>query len=236
MRTYHAFLAAGVLILILGFAEIAIGQINPGLVDASFEDPASYHTSGDYGVGYWKGDPATIVQVQDGITPLDGDSMLQYLDVSHGQWNNIWQLVDITPYASIIADGQQVAEVTASFNRIAGDATTHTGFQLRLYAYDGDPSEFPGVPLVTEHTSFTSDSDPGTWESLTTTISSLPSNTTYLAVGVDAARTVANDFEFDGHYADAVSLTITPEPATLSLLAIGGLALIRKRNRKGAER
>ena len=218
-----------VLSVVLGFAGTAVGDIDPGLVDASFEDPASYHTSGDYGVGYWKGDPATIVQSQDGITPLDGNSMLQFLDIDHGQLNNIWQLVDITPYASIIADGQQTAEVTASFNRIAGDATTHWGFQLALYAYDGDPSEFPGIPLVTEYTHLNSDSDLGTWESLTTTIPLLPSNTTYLAVGVFATRNIANDFEFDGHYADAVSLTVTPEPATLSLLALGGLALIRKR-------
>jgi len=226
MSRRYAF--AAVVIMVLGPVGIAVGQIDPGLVDGGFEDPASVHVSGDYGVGYWKGDPAASVQAQNGITPFSGDRMLQFQDIDHGQLNTVWPLVDMTPYASVIADGQQTCEATARLNRIAGDATTRWGFQLAVYAYDGSPSECPGVPLVTEYTHLDSDSDPGTWESLTTTISSLPSATTYLAVGVFATRNVENNYEFAGHYADAVTLNVTPEPGALSLLALGASALLRR--------
>lgn len=76
-----------------------------------------------------------------------------------------------------------------------------------------------------------SDSDPLTWEkcSISTT---LPSETDYLAIWVNITGNIFNDYsapEFDGHFADQVSLTIVPELATILLLTFGGLALIKKR-------
>jgi hypothetical protein len=73
-----------------------------------------------------------------------------------------------------------------------------------------------------------------TWEELSIDLI-LPSNTDFVAIRVDAFEDVFNDLttgEFDGHFADAVSLVtyVVPEPATGLLLACG-LAMLSVRRR-----
>ena len=55
----------------------------------------------------------------------------------------------------------------------------------------------------------------------------------YTVEAINNAGWIAGHGTADGH---EVPLLWVPEPATLSLLAIGGLAMIRRRNRKGAKR
>lgn len=220
--------------VLASLAGNAAGQFDPGLVDDSFEDPSSYHVLGDYGVGYWKGDPATIVTAQDGITPIDGDRMLQFLNIGHGSSNDIWQLVDMTPFSSLLSSGDIVGTLSAKFNRVAGDAQTDTAFRVSIQAYSGQPTNFPTGMLAEGKQYIYSDSNIGTWE-LATADLQLPAKTTFIAVGLRIKSDISDDLEFDGHYADAVSLTVTPEPATLSLLAIGGLALLRRKKQFSAK-
>jgi hypothetical protein len=77
-----------------------------------------------------------------------------------------------------------------------------------------------------------SDADPLTWQTIATSLN-VPSGTTFVGVLVAARETLSNSDsnEFDGHYVDQGQLMIsTPEPATLSLLALGlGVAGVRKR-------
>lgn len=75
-----------------------------------------------------------------------------------------------------------------------------------------------------------SDGDPLTWENISVDLI-LPIETDFIAIDVLAGENIFNDAsgeEFDGHYADAVSLTIIPEPATLLLVGLGALTLRRK--------
>ena len=61
----------------------------------------------------------------------------------------------------------------------------------------------------------------------------LPSNTDFVAIFVNAKENIFNDSadidELDGHYVDAVTFEMVPEPATLLLFGLGGLVLRRRR-------
>ena len=121
------------------------------------------------------------------------------------------------------------------FNRVAGDSETDTKFNLILDFHSGDPSSYPSVandPLERAIVDLFTDSDPLTWE-LATLSFVAPAGSTYVALQLSANEDVFNDtsgIEFDGQYADAVTLEIVPEPSTASLLALGvvGLAVRRR--------
>jgi MYXO-CTERM domain-containing protein len=220
------------------------------IVNGGFETPFS--TSGVLPTTYglWEFDPAYSVTAMDGITPLEGERMLRFeatdplYRYQHEQ-SNVWQLVDVSGFRSQILSGTAVASASAWFNRVAGDAQTDTRFGLELWAFAGDPSDFPNKinqsppdKLASAGRGLFSDSDPSTWEKVALELT-LPKDTTFLALHIAALENVFNNAypEFDGHYADAVSLSITaiPEPTTLliwlGLTGIGLLAAHRRRKR-----
>ena len=193
-------------------------------------------------------DPAKQSQT---ITPYEGTQMLMFERASGqspagGNGCDVWQLVDISAYSALIATGQAQADLSAWFNRVDVDAETDTAFQVRIVAFqEGDPSTFfsqinymvNGLwnPWTGSVNQFASDDDDSTWEELTTSYL-LPTDTTYLAVRISPRENVFNDTtfpEFDGHFADAAVLEIieVPEPATMSLLTLGGLAVLRRRRK-----
>jgi len=213
------------------------------VIDGSFEmgiDPV-INLPNNY--GYWGGDVTEIVGTSNGITPLDGSSMLHFVySYTTGPSPNylrcdLWQVIDVTSYASDIIAGNAIAELSAFFNRVSVDSQTDTGFLVKIGAYSGPPDTFPSQREVSElllvENYIITDDQLSTWEELRVSMV-LPVNTDFLAVEVCSDENVFNDstgIEFDGHYADVVSLTIIPEPSTLSLLSFGGLALVRKRRR-----
>ena len=147
----------------------------------------------------------------------------------------VFHLVDLSAYASLISLGSAVARLEARFDRVAGDSQTDTGMYIRLLGYAGGISTFASQYLdseiVDELDVVWTDADPGTWEPAYLEVP-LPVNTGFVAVKLGASEDVFNDatgVEFDGHYADAVTLEIVPEPATLALLLIGAGAVARRR-------
>lgn len=207
--------------------------INPGL-----ETFASISTDLPTTYALWSHDVAAIVTAQNGITPLHGSRMLHLIYTSpYGPMDasqcEVYQLVDVVGYAELIQSGRATAISSAWFNRIAGDSQTDRQFGLEFRAYDGSASTFP-EQLNTDELAritytFSSDAHTSTWEPIDL-IFSIPRDTTFLALRVFATEDVYNDFsgmELDGHYADAMSLTIVPEPASLFLLAFGGVAVLR---------
>ena len=234
--------------LVLAIALAAtVAQANL-ITNPGFETEETIHIWGHPGLpsvyGDWGGDVGTIVVAENGILPAGGERMLRfdatgnYADpvLSHCQ---IYQLIDISSYAAEIAAGDATATLSGLFNRVQVDAQTDTAFNLALYALSGPPSAFwPDTFLQRESAGVYSDSDPRTWESVTTSML-LPVNTDYLAVRLMAWEDVYNDGaypEFDGHYADQISLTIgTPsvpcEPQTVLLLGLGMLSIIGARRR-----
>jgi hypothetical protein len=145
--------------------------------------------------------------------------------------SQVWQLADVSSYATEIAAGTALASLSGYFNRVAGDAQTDTRFRIRVGAYSGVPADFsPSAALDWGVQLLTTDSDVGSWEQTSTTLL-LPVQTTYLAVEIAADENVYNDLadpEFDGQYADDISLAVgaIPDPSVLvGLVGIGGMGL-----------
>lgn len=218
-------------------ASPAMGEL---LVNGDFE--MAVGTTGPLpdGCGYWRGNNSTITESSSGIAPLDGARMIRFLNSftgPDGDWGavecNVYQLVDLGPFRGLIQTGTAVVTLSAAFNRVSGDGQTDTVFYAGALSYAGSPSDFPAqVSSYTagNGTTILTDAESTTWELASTTLL-LPADTTYLAVSLVARENIFNDtsgVEFDGHYADSVSLTIIPEPTALSLM-LGGLAILRRR-------
>ncbi len=191
--------------------------------------------------GDWSGDYSSIVGTSDGIAPLEGSQMLKFRGGAWESWEQKYvacqvpQIIDISSYNSLVTAGLAVASASAYFNRVAGDAQTDTEFFLRIWAHEGAPSTYPaqkGISyLDVVDVSIITDSDLGTWEICQASLA-LPTNTDFLVIEVIANENVFDDLsgvEFDGHYVDAVSLTIVPEPTSFLLLSMGALMFRRKR-------
>ena len=184
--------------------------------------------------GYWGGDYAQIVTASNGIVPFEGSRMMQFVNVSpagpaSGVGCTVWQLINTNNFSAEISSGDAIAILSARFNRVAGDAETDSDLFLSIVACSGSVSDFPSI--INEHswlaattaTNLYSDGDITTWQ-LSTEELALPTNTNYIGIAVNAQENICNDtsgVEFDGHYVDAVSLEIIPEPATLFLLGLG---------------
>jgi hypothetical protein len=171
--------------------------------------------------GDWAGDVSEIVTVQNGILPAEGDQMLHFLNTSPvgpafpGISSDVWQLVDVSSLATDIAAGRAVIDVSALFNRVAGDVEADTEFRIGIDALDGVPADFfaqkvAGSELAKSFAEIFTDGDFWTWEEADTSLL-LPAGTEYIAVRVSAVENTVNDGiapEFAGHYADDVVLTV----------------------------
>lgn len=221
------------------FTLVGVSRAENLVVDAGFETTVNIALRPtDY--GYWGGDYAEIVTVDNGIVPFEGSQMLQFINAlpsgpSAAVGCTVWQLIDVNDFSTDISSGNAIAMLSSRFNRVIGDIETDGDFFVNIWACAGSPSTFPslGTPLAYSTTiNLYSDDDESTWELVETTLA-LPVDTEYVAIALNAQENIFNDIagvEFDGHYADAVSLTIVPEPTTICLLSLGTLALWRRRD------
>ncbi len=208
------------------------------LTNADFETPFSTNGVLPTTVGVWDADPASSVTSLFGITPLQGTRMLQFefarpVGPSTNVASDVWQLVDLTNN-SAVSNGSALANLSSWFNRVAGDSETDTLFRIEIVAFAGLLNSFPlqvrNSELAAVTSNLISDSDVTSWERLDAQLL-LPMQTDFIAIHLAAIENVVNDssgVEFDGHFADTASLTITPipEPSTITLLSIGAISLI----------
>jgi ferric-dicitrate binding protein FerR (iron transport regulator) len=175
--------------------------------------------------GRWSGDPAAIVSAEQGITPRSGIGMLKFLstnlpvmgwDLSTGAAQQ-WQLVDLRTQQADIDAGRVTAEASVFLNRVTGDAFTDIRLAVALHAFKGDPAqardawERRGIfRLGRAEAEIPTDSLPATWERADIRLP-IPRYTQFLILEIRAVENVFNDIElpeFDGHYADDVSLIL----------------------------
>lgn len=169
----------------------------------------------------WRGDLAASVAAEAGIVPRSGAMMLHFQATGGvGSTNTVasqqWQIVDVSALRADIDAGRVRADAGAWFNRVVGGASTDRRFDLRLHAYSGLPTQLPasyvnpaGVRLAERVASL--DSIGAVWQQASLSLA-LPPGTTYLLVEINAFEDVRNDdgavAEFDGHYADDISLVL----------------------------
>jgi len=193
--------------------------------------------------GVWGGDMAESETAEDGVSPLTGAKMLRFEASNksgHGSTggSQVCQVLDLSDYTRLIRSGAARATASAHFNRLPGDAQTDTEFAVRLYAYSGSASQHRALKEAIGHllrgdVILMSDGNVATWETAMFGMI-LPVDTDFLVIEIAANENVYNDHappEFDGHYADAVTVSVTPEPATLILTA-GSLPLLLRRHRR----
>jgi len=175
--------------------------------------------------GLWTINHGSYRGAENGITPLLGTNMLRFDEVSPEAGTDIYQLVDVSSFSSLISTGGVTFTLSASFNSPVahGFALTmlayfETTTPFSVNAYDGSAQ----LPLFT-----TLDADPSTWQSLSLNFTP-PSGTHFIAIGVNS--------RVDGHvsYADAVNFTATvaPEPSIPALLPLGALCFLRRKFRR----
>ena len=183
----------------------------------------------------WNGDFGSIVELENGITPLEGSRMLRFdsaaptPSATNLGASQVEQLIDPSSLGDV-SSGTLTVTASAWFNRVAGDSQTDSEFFIRLLASDRSPSTYPSDKEAgrfgpIELTFITTDDDPATWEKASVNLT-LPATTTFIALEVAAIENVFNDYrgvEYDGHYADRVTIVGENRPPTLD--AIPGIEI-----------
>lgn len=169
-------------------------------------------------IGQWRGDSVYAVGLDQGITPHASSQMLRFVyggpSPSALISSQAWQLVDVSALATEIDLSKIQVDASAWFNRVTGDAETDTRFDLRVHAFSGSPASFPTdypSPTVKGDSVLTTGN---LWQQVSVT-DTLPVGTRYLAVEIYSYEDIQNDVtdpEFDGHYADDLSLVLTQLP------------------------
>lgn len=186
------------------------------VVDPSF-DVAPAIAGLPAAAGAWTGD-TTALAAAGAVAPRTGASMVQFVDTGlqpsdRTETSQLWQLVDVSAYAAEIDAGAVVADGSAWFHRVVGGATTDRRFDLRVHAFDGAAADVPArytsnSALALQSASVTID---GTAWTPAQAALALPAGTRFVLVEIYAFEDVVNDAvapEFEGHYADDVSLTL----------------------------
>lgn len=221
--------------LVVMFCGIAVGGDNL-VVNPGFEIPEGTSGGTPGGFGDWGYDWSEIVGPSLGIFPLEGEKILQFngtfwrAGTYHGGGGQVYQFIDLSAFAEKIDTGEFALKASVNFNRVTWDSQTDTRFKITMHSFTGSIGNFRNMIeneqwLMKDMNELYTDNDLTTWEKVELQ-HQVPAGTEWVALGIIAEEDIFNDNshpEFDGHFADAVTVEIIPavEPS-LILIEISG--------------
>ena len=229
MNTHRNLIAACICLLLVFAASAQPAGANL-LVDPGFElnplDTAA-NVLGNFPLyqGVWGVEAATIVVAENTVTPPQGVKMLRMVDDGQGGTTQGMQVTDVTSYATLIDSGGATVNMSALFDAHPKLPAAIGGVYVSFFTanYYGSLTTFIGNTL-------TLDTAPSTWEPISVS-GAIPAGTRWLLSQVvySDASLLGSDGVSYPSYVDAADLSITPEPASLGLLAFAALALWTRR-------
>ena len=227
-RTNWILACAGLALALAASAPSARANL---LVDPGFEanplDTAA-NVLGNFPLyqGIWGVEAATIVVAENTVTPPQGVKMLRMVDDGQGGTTQGMQVTYVTSYATLIDSGGATVNMSALFDAHPNLSAALGGVYVSFFTanYYGSLTGFIGNTLTVDNAA-------STWQPISVS-GAIPAGTRWLLSQVvysDASLLGADGVSYPS-YVDAAELTITPEPASIGLLALAGMALrIRRR-------
>jgi hypothetical protein len=225
IRTNVIRVCAGVLLAIAAAtpSEGANLLVDPGFEANPLDTAANVLNDFPTYQGIWGVEAATITGVDGGVTPAAGLKMLRMVDDGQAGTTQGMQVTDVTSYAALIDSGGATVTMSALFDANLPAALGGVYVSFFTANYYGSLTSFIGNTMTLDNVT-------STWEPISVS-GAIPVGTRWLLSQVvysDASLVGSDGASYPG-YVDAGDLTIVPEPATLSLLALGGLAMMRRR-------
>ena len=176
--------------------------------------------------GIWGTENGTITGAENGVTPPEGVKMLRMDDDGLATTQG-FQITDVTSYAGLVDSGSGVLTLNALFNVDTHVPAAVGGVYIQFFS-----AANYGAQIGTGMSGLLSlDSLVSTWESATVT-TPIPVGTRWLLSQVYYSNTslIGDDGIIHPGYVDLADLRVVPEPATLGLLALGALTVLRRRH------
>ena len=170
--------------------------------------------------GFWSGPAYSLTGPVDGIQPVSGPGMLQFLNNTSGSTGDseVWQVVDMHPFKKLLASGLVEANLSAMFNQLAGDTPAGNKFGLTLAAFHGLPVDAPSlwahrnaVALALADKELIADDNPRIWGKIEVA-AKLPADTDFVIVAIRAVAAkdaAGKTIPFAGCFADLVDMKLS---------------------------
>lgn len=215
-----------------GRPTIHVAVANPGFeADARhMQIPSAAATRMEHlpqAFGLWGTDRVRLCGAEQGVTPADGRGMLAFVQALPGPGDpavstadscDLYQLIDLAPYADLIAQGNCMLRLTAKVRDASGPHAVDSLFVGRLSVFDKPLAEIvPAWPesrlLAASEAAerLLSSGEANRWQQVSATVS-LPAGSRFAIVQIDATtmdRTPGRGAAtFDRHYCDDVRLAL----------------------------
>jgi hypothetical protein len=218
-------------ISLISMALITVSASANLLIDSGFEtNPLTTYTNvlGNFPgyVGQWGDEVSSIVTAENGITPFQGVRMLR-MDDDGISWTQTFQSTDVSAFAATIDAGGVGINAIGQFNAHPNLSAALSNITVSFFSAANFGSQI-GSPITSN---LTLDTSPNTWEA-NLAVGFVPVGTRWLVtqVAYQNASLLGSDGVYYPGYVDATEVWVkVPEPATMSLLALGGLSLLRKK-------
>jgi hypothetical protein len=200
------------------------------LTDPGFEiNPLTSYVNvlaSPYLTNVWGDEVSTITGPVGAVSPSGGVKMLS-MTTDNLVATQTFQLVDVSAFSGAINTGTATADMSALFNVDKNVVGAKAEAVVQFWDSSHSPLVGSGTGLLTL------DSNPATWEPISATGVSVPVNTNYILAQVLYINSTMNDsagVNQPGFVDDAkLTLTTSPEPASLGIFAIAALGMLRRR-------